>query len=215
VAGGSSTGERFARSLEATASSWFNNEQYQLAVGMARDWVEQPGKQYLDLDAKLVKLPPYTSNTTYSIENKFLINSTLVTHINYAVTQFTTRPDRHQVELGAKKYVPEIATAIHINIGGAKDSKQVERTTNYGKINAYYVETTVLSERNKPHALGTYYRFYKEDELVRAGNYDKIYGSDTIGLLYLFDNSFKSGIYYYKSNQSIEGYMLQLSLDTE
>ena len=40
-------------------------------------------------------------------------------------------------------------------------------------------------------------------------------GSDTIGLLYLFDNSFKSGIYYYKSNQSIEGYMLQLSLDTE
>lgn len=196
-------GATLSRSVGVNASRWLFDERYEVAVGATKSTLNQPSKSFLDVDAKLVQIPGYVVSDQAYLNQKFLINTTQTASLNYSISKPSNRPMRSAVVLGTSKVFAPRAS-LHLNTGWLVDHSQVDRATNYGKVDSKYVGLDAYYQLLASTTIGVTSRVYVEKETPRYTEDSYLYGSDTVGLNIRY-TAMKFGMHKYVSNRGVRG----------
>jgi hypothetical protein len=178
-------------------------DQVELGLMVGKDNVSQPPKAFIDIDARLVQVPPLLSNHSVSPSVKILINKTTVGNFRYTLFKFSNRPQRHILESSLRKYFIDSKITLHLDLNTVRDAEQVGRETDHGKIQGDSIQVAVAKDFGDLTG-GFSYRFHREVEETRAYNLKRVLGSDMVGGFITIDN-YQIGLYQYltNTNQSV------------
>lgn len=171
-----------SRTIGAGVGQWFFHEVLQLNLDVSRTFVEKPPQDTLDLDAELITLPATVDSTGTTLSIKHLATPTTIAQYSYTQVQSTDRPPFHTIAVGVRQFIPAINGAVHTNVARMLNRGPISTDTRKGEASAWQGEMAYLQNVWQGARLRLGYRMYVEDEVTRATESEKVYGSDTISV---------------------------------
>ena len=160
-------------------SQWIWSETIRLAVDLSRTILEQPLYQVLDFDSQEIGNPTIASSTGTTIGVRHLAQPTTILDYTVGYQMTENRPDTTTGTVAIRQFLPPLDGAIHASATRADNRGFVTTESNYGQVDAWFGELAYLQNLWKGGRLRTGYRYYKEDEITRAYQDKKVFGSDT------------------------------------
>ncbi len=160
-------------------SQWIWSETIRLAVDLSRTILEQPLYQVLDFDSQEIGNPTIASSTGSTVGVRHLAGPTTILDYTVGYTMTENRPDTKTGTVAIRQFLPPLDGAIHASATRADNRGYVTTESNYGQVDAWFGELAYLQNLWKGGHLRSGFRYYKEDEITRAYEDEKVFGSDT------------------------------------
>lgn len=161
---------------------WFVHEVLQVNVDVSRTFVEKPPQETLDLDAEVITLPANVDATGTTLGIKHLATSKTIANYSYTQVLATDRPPAHTMAAGVRQFIAPLNGALHGNLARMLNRGPVSTETKKGEAAAWQGEIAYLQNLWQGARVRLGYRAYVEDEVTRASQSEKTYGSDTVSL---------------------------------